>query len=138
MSYNAQSARYLESEVMSRSQEWLIPLLYEHLLAGLHRASVQIANGDIEGKAISLERANTILLELVAALDHEQGGPLARHLSALYAFFVGELLTVGRTLDTARLGRLISMIGELHEGWVEAAESIAPRNRGAAPLAIAV
>ena len=129
MSYNIQTARYLEAEVMSRPIEWLVPLLYEHLLARLHRASVQIQAGDIEGKAASLDKATAILLELASALDHDKGGELARNLSALYAFCTGELISVGRTIDHGRLVRLIGMIAELHEGWIQAAMETAPRTR---------
>ena len=136
MSYTAQTARYLEAEVMSRPKEWLVPLLYEHLLAGLHRASVQIQSGDIEGKSASLEKANTILLELASAIDHDRGGELARNLSSLYSFFVNELLTVGRTLDTRRLARLITIISDLHDGWVQAAEAVSPRTPRHEPLAL--
>ena len=129
MSYNAQAGRYLEAEVMSRSREWLVPLLYDHLLSGLNRAAYQIEHRDIEGKAASLERAVAILFELTSSLDLERGGELARHLSSLYSFFVNELITAGRTLEIDRLTRLIPMITDLREAWVEAADSIAPRQR---------
>ena len=133
MSYAAQTARYLEAEVMSRPREWLVPLMYEHLLAALHRASLQIQNNDIEGKSTSLAKATTILVELASAIDHDKGGEVARGLSSLYSFFLGELLDVGRTLDTRRLARIISSVSDLHEGWVQAAEAVAPRGRADTP-----
>ena len=129
MSYNAQAGRYLEAEVMSRPREWLVPLLYDHLLSGLNRAAYQIEHRDVEGKAASLERAVAILFELTSALDHERGGELAGHLSSLYSFFVDELITAGRTLDSERVTRLIPLITDLREAWVEAADSVAPRHR---------
>ena len=135
MSYSAQTARYLEADVMSRPKEWLVPLLYEHLLAGLHRASVQIERGDVEGKSNSLQQANSILLELTAALDTERGGELAAHLGSLYSYFVGEVIEVGRTMDSGRLKRVIAMLTDLHEGWVQAAEAVAPRGRSDLALA---
>lgn len=135
MSYAATHARYLEAEVMSRPREWLVPLLYEHLLINLHRARVQIEAGQIEAKAASLEKASAIVLELACSLDHEKGGELAGRLSALYSFFVGEILDIGRTLDLERLGRLVGVVSELHEGWVQAAEQMAPRGAAPAPRA---
>ncbi|HET8656080.1 MAG TPA: flagellar export chaperone FliS [Longimicrobiaceae bacterium] len=135
MSYASSAGKYLETDIMSRPREWLVPLLYEHLLARLQRASVQIEAGDIEGKAESLSKASEIVLELAGSIDHERGGEIARNLSALYAYFASEILTIGRTLDRQRLGQLTAMAGELHEAWVQAAEQVAPRGR---PRAAAV
>jgi flagellar secretion chaperone FliS len=130
MSYAAQSAHYLEADVMSRQKEWLVPLLYEHLLSNLRRARAQIETGDIEGKAASVERASAIVMELLGSLDTERGGEIAERLGSLYGFFAGEILTASRTLDVARLDRVLVMIAELHASWVAAAESLAPRGRG--------
>ena len=127
MSYASQTSRYLENDIMSRRPEWLVPLLYEHLLVCFERASVQMAAGDIEGKAASLEKASAILAELLSSLDLEKGGEIAKQLSALYAFFAGELLTISRTQDRAALARMAAMVSELHGAWVAAAEEVAPR-----------
>lgn len=129
MSYGSNSARYLENEVMSRPREWLVPLLYEHIVSNLRRAQVHIESGDIEGKARSLSKANEILLELAGTLDMDRGGEIASRLSSLYSFYVAEIQGIGRSLDAVRLERLIAMIAELHDAWVQAAEQVAPRGR---------
>lgn len=115
-------------EIAGRPKEWLVPLLYEHLLSHLRRASIQIANGDIEGRSVSLERASGIIMELAASLDPVAGGEIAAQLSSLYAFLAGELLEVGRTRDATRLGRTIGIVENLHDAWVAAAESVSPRH----------
>lgn len=129
MTYGGSGARYLEAEIMSRPAEWLVPLLYEHLLSNLRRAEVQIEAGDMEGKATSLERAQAIVMELLSSLDAERGGEVATRLAALYAFFVDEIMTAGRSLDVVRLRRSTAMIAELHDAWTQAAEQVAPRGR---------
>ena len=136
MSYTAQQSNYLHADVMSRPKEWLVPLLYEHLLAHLRRAAMQIEARDLAGKAVSLEKGSAIVMELLASLDHEQGGEIASRLAALYSFWTTELLAIGRSLDTAQLGRLIGMIVELHEAWTEAAERVSPRSGSGAALAL--
>lgn len=127
MSYNTQAVHYLEADVLSRSPEWLVPLMYEHLLINLHRAVVQIETNDFEGKANSLEKANAIVMELTCTLDRENGGEIAAHLASLYAYFCSEILTINLSLDTGRLARLIEGISGMHEAWVQAAEQISPR-----------
>lgn len=133
MSYAARATQYIENDVLSRSPEWLVPLMYEHLLASLRRAAVQMQAGDVEGKAVSLEKASAIVAELLATLDRERGGEIATNLSSLYAYFMLEIMNVSRSMDTRVMQRLIAMVDELHGAWVQAAEMVAPRARAANP-----
>ena len=134
MTYGSVTSQYLEAEILSRPKEWLVPLIYEHLISALTRARVQIEKGDLEGKAVSLQKASDIVFELLIALDRERGGELATQLASVYNFLAAEILTVGRTMDTAYLKRLTAIVTELHEAWVQAAEQVAPRGRsGGAP-----
>ncbi len=130
MSYTSQSSRYLENDVLSRSPEWLVTLVYDALLKNLRRADVQIETGDIEGKSTSLTRAGALLAELLSSLDREKGGEIATRLSSLYTYFSLELMNIGRSLDRVALGRLIAMVEELQTAWIRAAEEVAPRAPG--------
>jgi flagellar secretion chaperone FliS len=127
MSYAAQTTRYLENDVLTRSPEWLVPLMYEHLLSNLRRAVVQIETNDGEGRSASLKKASDIVGELLCTLDREQGGQIAEALASLYAYFAVELLNIGRSRGVGSLPRLIELVSELHGAWVEAAEQVAPR-----------
>lgn len=127
---------YQQVRVMSSSREGLVPLLYERLLSHLRRAAAQIEQGDLEGKASSLTSATEIVFELLSSLDFEAGGDLAARLAALYGFFSRELSEAGRTLETARLERMIEMIASLHEAWAQVGSGAAPEaasGRGSAP-----
>ena len=130
MSYGRHTSQYLEADIMSRPKEWLVPLIYEHIVSNLTRAKVQIEKGDFEGKARSLQKASDLVYELLGSLDREKGGELAERLVSLYTFLGAEIMTVGRSLDLVYLQRLITMFSELHEAWVQAAEQVAPRGRG--------
>lgn len=123
MGYSAYTSKYLENDVVSRPKEWLVPLLYEHLLAHLRRAQVQIQQRDFEGKGVSLDKASSIIVELMSTLDRDKGGELAQRLMALYSYFGAEIVNIGRTLDQATLSKMIEMIASLHESWVIAART---------------
>lgn len=128
MSYGyGKTTAYLEADILSRPKEWLIPLLYEHLLASLRRAAVQIEADDPMGRAQSLEKASAIVLELASSLDHERGGEIARGMSSLYAFFLTEILQIGLTRDLARIHKLAQIVGELLDAWTQAAQQVSPR-----------
>ncbi|MEX2582850.1 MAG: flagellar export chaperone FliS [Gemmatimonadota bacterium] len=129
MSYAMTTARYVENDVLTRSPEWLVPLIYEHLLKNLRRAVVQIETKDLEGRSESLSNAALTVGELIASLDREQGGDFADGLASLYAYFAVELLNVGRSNGVGSLPQLIALVEELHAAWVEAAEIVAPRSK---------
>jgi flagellar secretion chaperone FliS len=126
--YGTKTTAYLEADIMSRPKEWLIPLLYEHLLSSLRRAAVQIEANDITGRTQSLDKASAIVLELSSSLNREEGGQIAAELSSLYAFFVNEILQIGLTRDLARLQKLSQIVAELLDAWTQAAEQVSPRN----------
>lgn len=127
MTYGRNTSQYLEADVLSRPREWLVPLIFEHIVSNLSRARVQIEKGDHEGKSTSLQKAANLVYELLGTLDREKGGELADRLAALYSFLGAEIMVVSRSLDVAYLQRLIGMVTELHEAWVHAAEQVAPR-----------
>ncbi|HLV27047.1 MAG TPA: flagellar export chaperone FliS [Gemmatimonadales bacterium] len=127
------AARYLEHDVMSRSNEWLVPLMFEHLLLNLRRAAKCMEQADVGGRATHLGKASAILFELMGSLDRERGGAVAGQLGSLYGFLASELMDVGRSNDSQRLQRIIGMVAELHDGFRQAAESVA--SRGGSPVA---
>jgi flagellar protein FliS len=126
-----QIASYKTQEILSLPREKLVPVLYEHLIVNLKRAVRQIRDNDIEGKAESLGRASDILHELLSSLDFEVEGGLAPRLASLYAFFIKEVMEVGREMDPERLERLIGLISPLYQSWMEATELVLARDAGA-------
>lgn len=128
MAQSGIATRYLEHEVMSRSNEWLVPLMFEHLLLNLRRAAKQMETGDAAGRSAHLSKASAILFELLGTLDREAGGAVAEQLASLYGFLATELMDVSRTDDRQRLQRIIGIVAELHDGFRQAAEHIAPRS----------
>lgn len=114
-------ARYRENAVLGSRPEEMVPLLYEHLVVNLRRAEEQIAEGDIEGKCASIQKALDILHELLASLDFEDGGEIASRLASLYSYFIRELGEIGNTLDRERLAKVLEMVNTLYESWRDVA-----------------
>lgn len=124
MTYVGKGAAYTETRVLSSSPKQLVPLLYEHLLVNLKRASSQIRAGEIEAKCESTERASAILYELMGTLDFDTEGDLASRLASLYTFFLKEIAEASRKLDAERLSPLIEMVASLHGSWAEAVKTV--------------
>ncbi|ODT01330.1 MAG: flagellar export chaperone FliS [Gemmatimonadetes bacterium SCN 70-22] len=118
----APANRYLELEVLSATPQQLVVIVYDHLLACLKRARLAIERGEVETRTAQLGRAKDAIAELVATLDRERGGEIARRLSGLYAFFLNELTDVGMHPDANRLSRVLDLVAELRDAWALAAE----------------
>jgi flagellar protein FliS len=128
MSY-AQS--YRDISVLSASPGQLVVMLYDNLLVGLRRTRMAMEAGNVELRGQNLAKCRDIVAELLSTLDHAQGGEVAANLSALYAFFLTELLDIGRTGDVERLDRVTGCVQELRDAFSQIASSGVPRAAGA-------
>jgi flagellar secretion chaperone FliS len=122
----AAPAPVAETDLLRLPRERLVPLLYAHLVKHLEAAAGCIEQQDFERKTYHLERALSILFELLATLDFERGGEVAPRLAALYSYFTSEIIGIGRSLDVELLRRITGMIAGLHESWEQVAASSAP------------
>lgn len=85
--------QYQRQAVASASPERLVAKLYDLGVAACHRGE--------------RARARAVLVELMAALDHERGGEVAGRLHALYEFCLnesalGDLAAVAEILEGVR------------------------------------
>ena len=103
MSYATRADTYREMEVLSASPGQLVVILYDHLLVTLRRARLAMQPHNPEVCAVQLERARAVVGELLSTLNLEAGGEVARSLSALYAFFFGEMVDLATRPDVERL-----------------------------------
>ena len=64
-------------------------------------------------------------MELMIALNTEQGGQIAQNLKSLYSFVINELSDVARRADGARLEAVIKIVTELHGAFAAIAQDSA-------------
>ena len=72
----------------------------------------------------ALEKSRDILGELLASLDFNRGGAIARQLSSIYVFQLSQLQTMGMTPDVRMLERLTAQIRELRDAFAEIAARV--------------
>ena len=117
MSYANHAAQYQEVAVRSASPGQLVVMVYDHLLLHLRRTRLAMEQGNPDLRIASLDKARAALGELLASLDLERGGEIAKQLSGLYAFLLAELVELGLRPSVERLDRMIGMAGELREAF---------------------
>ena len=126
VSYATHAAQYQEVAVRSASPGQLVVMVYDHLLLHLRRARLAVEQGNVELRAASLDKARAALAELLATLDHERGGEIARQLSGVYTFLLAELVDLGLRPSPARLDRVTAMATDLREAFATIAHTAVP------------
>lgn len=122
MPYPSQTSSYREMELLSASPERLVVIVFEQLVVNLERARIAMERNDIELRVTALRRARGLLSELLATLDFEKGGAIAKQLADLYQFMLYELVDIGQRGDLRAMRKLVSIASNLRDGFAGAAQ----------------
>jgi flagellar protein FliS len=120
---------YTETRIKTASQGQLIIMLYNEAVKRLDHALDLLERNDsgkkrpnrIEQISKSILKAQEIITELMASLDFERGGEIAKNLFSLYTWFNQELLAANIKQDPQRLSGVRNMLNDLRSAWSEVA-----------------
>ena len=108
----------IESDVAGASPHRLVHLLYDSAIGSVHAARQGIGQGKVAEKGQAILKAIRIVDEgLKASLDADQGGDIAKRLSALYDYMVGQLLQANLKNDRKALEQVESLLATLRDAW---------------------
>lgn len=126
--YTRYSQAYKQTAVITADQGRLIVMLYDGAIKFLTIAIEKLETGDAYGANSNLIKGKSIVAELLASLNMEQGGDIALNLQRLYTYIFNELIDANLNKDVARVQRVIELLKELREGWktIPAAGKTAP------------
>lgn len=115
----------------------LTTMLYDGALKALRRARMFAQQGETQRFFDETGRAHLIVGELLATLDMEQGGEIARTLSALYVYCM-RCIIEARADNTAMLDEAERHITRITEAWKKATDELRTQAAtGAAAEAVA-
>lgn len=127
MAYSNALSAYRETRIKTASQGQLIVMLYDEAVKQLDLA-LEILDREtggkkdparIEARNKAVVKAQQIVTELMASLDFETGGEIARNLFSLYNWFNRELLQANIAADAPRVRAVRTMVDELRSAWQE-------------------
>ena len=95
----------------------LVVLMYDGAIGALDKALAAIERGDLETRCNCVNMTMDILAKLSEALDHEQGGQVARNLDNLYDFMLARLMRTNLTNDPQPAREVLRMLNVLYEAW---------------------
>jgi flagellar protein FliS len=115
--------QYRETTVSQADPITLVALLYSGALRFVKAAELAIEESSPEAAHNAILRAYAIIAELMATLDHEQGGEISRGLEQCYDFMLYQLREADIAKDARPLGEVAVMLQQLSEAWKQAFSS---------------
>lgn len=122
MTVSNANLRYLEASINSASPEELIIKVYDALLL-FARQAIDVMDSrpsDIQGRHDLLRRAQRACALLMGSLRLELDSDIPGNLFRIYEFWHHELVAANMRGDAGRVRRILPLIAELRETWVEA------------------
>jgi flagellar protein FliS len=120
-------AAYRETRVKTASPGQLVVMLYDEAIKQSDTA-IELFGTDSKPKPEDIERigralgkVQDIITELMASLDFDAGGDIAKDLFALYVWFGREILEANIQKDPKRIASVRTMLASLREAWADAA-----------------
>jgi len=120
-------AAYKETRIRTAGPGQLVVMLYEEAVKQCDRA-VDFLDTDLKKKPANIEKVNQalgkvqdIITELMASLDFDAGGDIARDLFSLYVYFNRELTEANIAKDSGRVKVVRTMLADLSSAWAVAA-----------------
>ncbi len=122
---NYQNA-YKKASVNTLDQNKLIIMLYDGAIKNANFAVQYMDSGEIEKVHDSLIKTKNIVTELLATLNMDQGGEIAKNLKSLYSFMFSQLIEANMEKKSEPVLNVIDLLKELRGAWVQIREKKNP------------
>ncbi|RUS43047.1 flagellar export chaperone FliS [Cohnella sp. AR92] len=113
--------KYQQQSVQTASPGQLIVMLYDGAIRFVKQGIEAIDNNAIEKANTYLVKAQNILHELIASLNHQY--PLAADLARIYEYMLYQLINANMKKSKEPALEVISYLVELRGSWVSASKS---------------
>lgn len=111
---------YQQVDLESSSKSQVLDRLYLRFLRDCEDAKDAISSNNLSAKAGAINHGNQIIMELVAALDHELAPDLCGNLAALYDFVLDRMAQANSTNEGTLLDEAGAVVKQLREAFLEA------------------
>jgi flagellar secretion chaperone FliS len=115
------SDAYKQQSILTAPPGRLVVMLYDGCLRFLFQSAYAMREGNWKVAQERLRRAEAIIDELRASLDHDKGGEIAANLDALYGFCRSHLIKAWTENDADKIDEVARLMGELRDAWAQIA-----------------
>jgi len=118
---------YQKNKFETASPHKLILMLYDGALTNLARAKqAQAENRKLEAGRY-IRKCQDILFELIASLNEEQGGEIARNLKRLYMYMIEQLLRANIRNSPEIIEETETLLRQLRDAWEQIGKEVGLR-----------
>jgi flagellar protein FliS len=117
---------YTDDNVLNSNPLGLVVALYQGAIDNIAVARNCLAERDIPGRTKAINKAYSIISELIISLDKEKGGDFGENLAALYAYMQSRLLNAQMKQKAEPLEEVQKLLTTILDGWKEASLSYDP------------
>jgi flagellar protein FliS len=117
---------YTQDNVLNCSPLGLVVALYQGAIDAIDVAVDCLSKRDIPGRTKAINKAYSIISELILSLDKEKGEDISRNLAALYTYMQSRLLEAHLKQQAAPLEEVQKLLSTILEGWKEASQNYDP------------
>jgi flagellar secretion chaperone FliS len=112
---------YKETQSKTATPGRLVILLYDEAIKCLNSAIEKLKKKAKKLDEInnSVVKAQDVISELMASLDFDKGGEIAKNLFSLYTFMNKELLHANIKKDHEPMEKIVKMLIDLRTAWIE-------------------
>lgn len=116
---------YREVSVRTATQGKLIVMLYDEAVKQLDQAIslLEAKSRQLDKVHNALIKTQDIVTELMAGLDFDRGGEIARNLMSLYVFFNEKIREGNLKKDPEPLNQVRAFLADLRTAWAQIANS---------------
>jgi len=115
---NYQNA-YKKASVYTLDQTKLIIMLYDGAIKNASFAVEHMKSGQIEKVHECLIKTKNIVTELMATLNMDRGGDIAKNLQSLYSYMFSQLIEANMNKKTEPVVIVIDLLKELRAAWTQ-------------------
>jgi len=116
---------YLATQVKTATPQKRQLLLIDSVLRSSNRARQYWQQGRNDLALQSLLNAQAVVADMLAVIDYEAGGDLAKRVSAVYAFIYRSLVNAGHRRDEKSLGDAVRVLEIERETWRKVCDKLA-------------
>lgn len=128
MNSNPVANEYLRTKILTANPQELRLMLYEGAVKYSRQAKLAIDEKDIEVSFNCLMRAQKIVLELSASLNHDVAPEICEKLSALYTYIYRLLVDANVQKDTKLVEEAVKLLEHEKQTWQMFMEKMSQEN----------
>jgi len=127
--YSNYQDAYKKASVNTLDQNKLVIMLYDGAIKNASFAVQYMESGEIEKVHDSLIKTKNIVTELLATLNMEQGGEIAKNLKSLYSYMFSQLIEANMEKKSEPVLTVIDLLKELRGAWLQIREKKKPEEK---------